>query len=314
MCTGVRLSAKTGTVYYGRTLEFGKELNSQAIGIPRKQAFAGSAPDGKQGLAWQSLYATIGMNALGKQILVDGVNEAGLAGGIFYFQNHAQYQEVKPNEYAQTLAPWELLTFLLTTCASLTEVHEKLLTIKVASVALPEWGIVPPVHYVIHDATGNSLVIEYVSGHMLIYDNPLGVITNAPGFDWHVTNLNNSITLTPFNHPEYQLGQGSGLLGLPGDFTSPSRFIRAVVYTHSVTELETDAETYNTLFHILGLFSIPVGIVRQQEDNGFASDYTQWTSGIDLQKKEYHYYTYRDRTIKTVSIEQALNLKTLTVL
>ena len=104
------------------------------------------------------------------------------------------------------------------------------------------------------------------------------------------------------------------MLGLPGDFTSPSRFIRAVIYAHSVTELETDQAALESLFHVLGLFSIPIGIVRQQEGNGFVSDYTQWTSGIDLAKRDYYYYTYHDRTLKRVAIEKALGADSIEII
>src|SRR5262249_22443199 len=161
-------------------------MESQIMAVPRGSHFIGTAPESKQGHVWQARYAAIGANALHERVLIDGVNEAGLAGGIFYFPHHAQYQDVSADQYADTVAPWELLTLLLTTCASTSEVREKLATVKVAPVVLPAWGIVPPVHFIVHDSTGDSLVIEYLFGQLLVYDNPLGVITNAPSFDWHL--------------------------------------------------------------------------------------------------------------------------------
>ena len=121
---------------------------------------------------------------------------------------------------------------------------------------------------IVHDASGKSLVIEYVGGKLNLYDDPLGVITNSPGFDWHMTNLRNYVNFSLDNHPPIQLGsvklapfgQGSGMLGMPGDFTPPSRFVRAVAFSQSVLEPKTGDEAVLTAFHILNNFDIPRGL------------------------------------------------------
>ena len=126
-------------------------------------------------------------------------------------------------------------------------------------------GLLAPVHAVVHDASGKSIVIEYVDGKLNVYDNPLGVITNSPGFDWHMTNLRNYVNFSFNNHPPIQLGsvklepfgQGSGMLGMPGDFTPPSRFVRAVAFSQSVLQPKTGDDAVLTAFHILNNFDIP---------------------------------------------------------
>lgn len=116
-----------------------------------------------------------------------------------------------------------------------------------------------PCHYVLHDAAGNCAVIEYVDGKRSIHDNPLGVFTNAPTFDWHITNLRNYANLSVTNVPPVELvgvrlsgfGQGNGLFGLPGDFTPPSRFVRAVAFSQSSVATKTAVDATLQAFHIL---------------------------------------------------------------
>ena len=169
----------------------------------------------------------------------------------------------------------------------------------------------PPLHFIIHDVTGASAVIEYVrGGKVTVYDNPLGVITNAPTFDWHITNLSNYINLSAVAVPQIQLagmkiaplGQGSGMLGLPGDFTPPSRFIRAVAFSQSVVPSKTAADAVRSAFHILNQFDIPVGSARTIEHGKSSFDYTQWTSASDLKNKKYYFHTFDNRRIRVVDL------------
>jgi len=314
MCTGVRLIAENGSVFYGRTLEFGQSLKSEINIIPRNYAFTGTAPSGKsEGLQWISRYAVVGANALGIIGAIDGVNEKGLAGGLFYFPGYAEFQEVSPEQAKNSIASWELLSWILTTCATVAEVRAALPSIKVNKAALPQWGAEIPVHAVMHDTAGNSLVIEYVKGQLIMHDNPLGVITNSPSFDWHITNLKNYVHLSALNAEKNDLGsltltpfgQGSGMLGLPGDFTPPARFVRAAFFSHMAVPTKTIDQARNMLFHILDLFNIPLGVVGQASQGKIFYDHTQWTSGIDLTNKKYYWHTYENRNLQMVDLMAA---------
>src|SRR5690606_6140997 len=127
---------------------------------------------------------------------------------------------------------------------------------------------------------GAAIVIEPVEGQLAVYDNPLGVITHSPSFAWHMTNLRNYIALSPRNVPPIevdgemlaQLGQGSGMLGLPGDFTPPSRFVRAAVFSASAVPAQTAAEGVPQVFHILNNFDIPIGVARAEENGELQCD------------------------------------------
>lgn len=310
MCTGIRLKTENNTIVYGRTLEFGSEVKSNIIMIPRGYSFQGTAQKASQGLTWQSKYSATGANMLHVIGLVDGVNEKGLAGGLFYFPGCAEYQKVATETESNVIAPWELITWCLTTCESVAQVKELLPTIVVAPIVFDQWNVVPPLHAIVHDAQGNSLVIEYSKGCLVMHDNSLGVITNAPYFDWHMLNMSNYSNLTKINAEPlllngvkmYPFGQGSGMLGLPGDFTPPSRFVRAAFFSQAVKKGKTEYETCKTAFRILDLFNISIGLIEENKDNKISYDYTQWTAVTDLKNRRYYWHTHNNRQVQMVDL------------
>jgi len=178
-CTSFLLKAADGSPVYGRTMEFGFKLQSDAIVIPRQFAFTATGPGGKPGLTWKTRYGVVGLNAFGAPIVTDGLNEKGLAGGILYFPEYAGYADPAKADPAHALAPWEFLTWALTNFATVAEVRAAMDGISIIDVAEPSLGITPPVHYTLHDASGASLVIEPVGGALKVYDNPLGVMFAA---------------------------------------------------------------------------------------------------------------------------------------
>lgn len=297
-CTGLFLKNASGGYTYARTLEFGQDLQSQILFIPRNYNFAAPSPVPNQGgLKWVSKYAVVGANAFGLTNFVDGINEKGLAGGLFYFPGFAEYQEVPVKSYDKSLPMWQLLTWILTTFATVTEVKNALPTIYVSKAVLPGTNEVIPAHLVVHDSQGNSVVIEYVKGALTIHENPLGVITNSPTFDWHMTNLRNYINLSPINMPDKKmagvtfspLSQGTGMLGLPGDFTSPSRFARITAFTQAAPQEKTELDGIHQAFHILNNFDIPKGCVM---DSQGTIEFTLWTSATDMKNKIFYFKPY----------------------
>ncbi len=312
-CTGIRLIADDGTVVHARTLEFAVDLQSDVLVSPRGFARVGLTPDGQDGLKWKAKYASVGANGVGLPILIDGVNEAGLAAGLFYFPTTAGYPAYTPADAGKTIAPWQLGSWLLDNFASVDEVKANIGSILVAETVLKQWGFSPPVHAVVHDASGKSITIEYVAGKLNVYDNPLGVLTNSPAFDWHMTNLRNYVNFSLDSHPPIKLGavklepfgQGSGMLGMPGDFTPPSRFVRAVAFSQSVLKPKTGDEAVLSAFHILNNFDIPKGSAREAEKDehgNILADYTLWTAASDLKTKRYFFRTYDDSRIRMVDL------------
>lgn len=322
-CTGLTIKPRDGAIVFGRTLEFGMDLKSTILVVPRGTAYVGSTPGGASGLAWSSKYAVVGANAFGMPVTVDGLNERGLHVGLFYFPGFAKYHEIGPEAAANSLAPWELGVYLLGTCADVKDVAAAAERVLVGPVIQKEMGIVPPVHYIATDATGRSIVIEHVDGVTKIHDNPLGVMSNSPTFDWHMTNLSNYVTLSEKTVAKVDLagrevkglGQGSGMLGLPGDFTPPSRFVRATAFSKSAVAVDDARAGVLQAFHLLNQFDIPKGSTREADHGQSIAEYTIWTSAADLKNLRYHFRTYENSAIRMVDLKRFdLDAKQTTVI
>src|SRR6266568_5733362 len=159
-CTGIRLIAEDGTVIHARTMEFAIDIHSDVMMIPRGYARAGTTPDGKEGLKWKAKYASVGLNGVGLPVLFDGLNEKGLAAGTFYFPTSAGYMPYIPADAAKTIAQWEVGSWILENFASVEEVKTNIGYIVVPAVVFGGWGFAPEAHYIVHDASGKSIVIE----------------------------------------------------------------------------------------------------------------------------------------------------------
>jgi choloylglycine hydrolase len=315
-CTGILLTAGDGSAVTARTLEFGTDLMSNVLISPRGFVRTGTTPDGQPGLTWKAKYASVGANGMGLPVIIDGVNERGLTVGLFYFSGYAGYMPYAPAQAKQSLASYELASYLLDNFASVAEVRAGLDKIVVPAVVLKAMNMVLDVHFMIHDAAGNSLVVEYVGGKLTTHDAPLGVMTNNPTYDWHMTNLSNYVNMSMTNVDQLKLrgatikplGLGSGMLGLPGDFTPPSRFVRAVAYSQSVLPSATGDAAVLTAFHILNQFDIPKGSARDgaKDANGnIIADYTLWTSATDTRTKRYYFRTFQSSQIRMVDLMKA---------
>ena len=153
-------------------------------------------------------------------------------------------------------------------------------------------------------------MVEPVNGALKVYDNPLGVMTNAPTFDWHLTNLKNYVKISPVNAEPITIdgvtipsfGQGSGLLGIPGDPTPPSRFIRALGYVISVKKLPSGEQSVRLAEHILNNFDIPMGFIQPGKGDYTALEYTQWSSIAELTTKRYYVKTYDDQVLRGIDL------------
>ncbi len=317
-CTGIRIKTEDGNYIFGRTLEFAADYIAHTlIAVPRDYKYTGHTPSGKPGMPWKTKYAHVGFNPSSLPLVDDGLNEQGLACGGFFQVGYAKYENVTEGDYPRTISNLDLASWILSTCASVAEVREQLPKIRVCAAVLPELGYVPPIHYFVADKTGDAAVIEYLDGKLNIYENEVNAITNSPTYTWQTTNLRNYIAVKPDNNPAItingnkfeQFGQGSGALGLPGDFSSPSRFIRAVFFANAAFQGKDTDEGIGIAFHILNQFDIPKGSVRGVEVGKPLIDTTQWTSASDLTNSRYFYHTYSDRTVRVINLKK-LNLKT----
>jgi choloylglycine hydrolase len=322
-CTSIFLKAADGTPVYGRTMEYAFAIQPNVVVVPRNYHYVSTRPAGMQGISWTSRYAITGVMSFGEPFVADGMNEKGLAGGGLYLPGYVGYTPAKGANPQTSLAPWEFLTWALTNFATVQEVKDAIADNKISIIDLPApiVNFVLPLHFTLHDATGASIVIEPVDGKLKVYDNPLGVLTNSPTFDWQLTNIRNYVKISSvdanplvINGQSFApLGQGSGLLGIPGDPTPPSRFIRALAYEQAAKQQPDGPQTVRLAEHILNNFDIPVGFIRTSAEDG-QLEYTQWTTIADLRAKKYYIKSYQDEVLRSVDL-MSFNLyaKTLAV-
>ncbi|SFV49783.1 Choloylglycine hydrolase [hydrothermal vent metagenome] len=312
-CTGIEVKAKDGASVTGRTVEFGILIDTSVAVVPRGYEFVGMTTRG-EGKRWTSKYASVGMIIADYEVIVDGINEKGLSCANFYFPGYAKYSVTTKENQSISMSSTDVVQWILSMFESVDDVRKALENNEVAISPVLTPGFPPqvqPFHFVVYDKTGKSIVFEPIDGKLKIYDNPLGVITNSPTYDWHMTNLRNYVTLSANSAKDIELtnmtvkslGQGSGMLGLPGDFTPPSRFVRAAAFSSSVIPKKTAQESVMQVFHILNNFDIPVGAARTVEDGKIFSDYTMLTVARDSKNIRYYYKTYDDQNIKVVDLK-----------
>jgi choloylglycine hydrolase len=316
-CTGISLKSGDGAAIRGRTLEFGFPMQSKVIVVPAGTALSGTLPDGGKGLIYKSRYAMVGANALGLPVLLDGINDQGLSVGLFYFPGYAKYADVTKENASHAIAPQEFGVWALANFATVDEVRaavKDIVIVPAPGLGSPQ-GAVAGAHFFLQDKSGKSIAVEPIDGTLKVYDAPLGVMTNAPTYDWHMTNLQNFINLSVKDVDQKKLGgvtlpafgSGTGLSGMPGDFTPPSRFIRAAIYSQAAAPHATAEDAVLGAFHILNQFDIPKGSVVNSATGEPLDEITEWTSVADLKNLRWYFRTYKDQSIHMVDLKQAVD-------
>ena len=313
-CTSLVLNGNDGGRVYGRTMEFGIPLHSQVMKMPRGYGNQGIGPDGTagKGKGWNSKYAVIGANVFGLPFYVDGLNEAGLAGGLLNAPNTALYQDVPAGQEGNSIAPQQLLTYVLTNFATVEEVRQALPNIYVSNAPMKEWGGTPKARMTLHDAQGGSLVVEYLGGRLVMTDNVIGVMTNDPPFAWHLANIGNYANLGGLDKKPLTVkgtvfppaSSGNGLHGIPGSMLSSDRFVRAALYViNTPTDATTDVQR-GRAWHILNNFDIPFGSIYLDASSGYggganAYEFTEWTVVADLKNRTYSIRSFENPGVLT---------------
>lgn len=314
-CTGITLKAQDGAVVYGRTMEWGSfDLLSHVVIVPRGWKVVAQTPDQKPGKTWSGTHGVVGLDAVGKDIIADGINEKGLTVGQFYHPGFAEYQAYDPDMAAESMSPLDVGLYLLSQCATVEEARNAMTKVRVVAVAEPAISIAPPMHYLVTEPSGKAIVIEYLKGELKIFEAPLGVITNSPAYDWHETNLRNYVNLSQVAIPDKKIGDmdfkplggGSGMIGLPGDNTPPSRFVRAVAATKTARPTATGDETIYELFRILDNFNLPLGAAEgsgEAKTAGMRSS-TIWTTGYDTKNLVFYFHTQNNRRVRMLDLKK----------
>ncbi len=336
-CSSVLLTAADGTRVIGRTWEYGVDIHVGTAVYPRGMVYESPAIDGTPGVHWKSKYSYWGAFAYhALPIVVDGLNEKGLSMDVLGYNSvYPEMSKISPKQRKIALANIILGDYILGNFSTVAEVKEALQRILVYGYPIPQaHGYIFPVHIRVDDAAGNTIVIEWDKGVQHIYSDSIGVMTNDPGFPYQMANLSNYIYLTNttveninFGGLNKQLGvssgkklpgnaanyappelasayvsenlRGNGLLGLPGDYTAESRFVRLAVLKHFGEEQDQPQNAVEAIVlarHILDNVDTVLGTIVTKDAQGkiVYDDETQWTVFKDLTNPVVYYYTYNN--------------------
>lgn len=313
MCTGLTVKTTENDIFFARTMEFGAPLDSSICIKPKGLQQVAHLDNNQEGYSWDSSFNYMGFDGQGTNQLIEGFNEGGLYVGGFYLPHYAVYPDLTNPK--KSIGPMNFVDWALSSYSKVSDVEDALRTgeVELVSTIFSPLGAdyVPPLHWILVDGNGGCAVVEYLENGMNINPNPYGTITNSPDFTWHTTNLKNYVNLTALNAPDRdfaglnlsEFGQGSGMLGLPGDFTPPSRFVRAVALANTATTVTGEAKGLNLAWHLINNVDIAIGVVRspgEEED-----DRTQWVSVSDLSRSKLYFRNYDNQVIRTVDLAEA---------
>jgi choloylglycine hydrolase len=301
MCTAA--TYKTKDFYFGRTLDYEFSYGETVTVSPRNFEFhfrnVSSIP---------SHYAIIGMAfvAEGYPLYYDAVNEKGLAMAGLNFVGNAYYR--KPDDTKDNICQFELIPWILSQCSTVQEARGLLANINITDQPFSAQLPLAELHWIIADCN-SAITLESVRDGIKVYDNPVGVLTNNPTFDQQLFSLNNYRHLSPKSPPntfstdlDLKLySRGMGALGLPGDLSSQSRFIRVAFTKMDSFSKEDESSSVSQFFHILGSVDQPRGCC-DLGDNKF--EITIYTSCCNASKGIYYYTTYDDHQITAVDMNK----------
>ena len=301
MCTAA--TYRTKDHYFGRTLDYEVSYGEEVVVTPRNFPFHFRHMGGLS-----SHYAIIGMATVAGEypLYYDATNEKGLSMAGLNFPGNADYMPLAGGK--DNVATFELIPWLLGQCATVEEAKAYLARMNLANTPFSPQFPVSPLHWIIADRDC-AITVESVREGIRIYDNPVGILTNNPPFDYQMTNLTNFMSLStepPENHFSDQLdltpySRGMGMLGMPGDLSSASRFVRvAFTKLHSVSGT-SESESISQFFHILGSVAQQRGCVHMGEGK---YEITIYTSCCNTDRGIYYYTTYENSQITGVDLHR----------
>lgn len=300
MCTAITYQTKDH--YFGRTLDLEYCYEERVTVTPRNYEFQFRTTN-----SVKNHYAIIGMAMVVEDypLYYEATNECGLSMAGLNFPGNACYFPVVDGK--DNIAPFEFIPWILSQCKDLVEARELLAKINLCHLDFSEQLPLSPLHWMLADRD-SAITVESVADGLRIYENPVGVLTNNPPFDYHMTHLCDYMNLTALP-PENRFGnvllapysRGMGGMGLPGDLSSASRFVRAAFVKHNSVSGESENESISQFFHILGAVTQQRGCAVMPDGS---YEITVYTSCINTDKGIYYYTTYENNSISAVDMHQ----------
>ena len=303
MCTGVRFIDNNGGMYFGRNLDWSVPYGQKVVITPRGYKY-NSAFLGEMAMKGGAI---IGMAIVAENtpLYFDCANESGLAIAGLNFPGYAQYTEAAVDEKTN-VAAYEFPLWVVANFTTVEEVEKALKDTVIVAKPINEQYPVSQLHWIIGDKE-RSIVVEYTANGMEIFHNDVDILTNQPGYGWHQENLRNYMNLFAQMPKEVKWGKakmmafGSGSLmrGLPGDYYSPSRFVRVAYLNTHYPVKSTEEENVSRLFHTLTGVAMIDGAAQMGDGK---CELTIYTGGYSAPAKTYYYNTYENPAIQKVAM------------
>ncbi len=311
MCTCIDFKTKDN--YFGRNLDLEYRFNEKVVITPRNYKF-----NLKNGTSITSKYSMIGMATVVSNypLYAEATNEKGLSMAGLYFPKNACFFKEEDNKL--NLTPYELIPYFLGLYSSISEIKKDITNLNITDTPFSKEMPVSDLHWMISDES-ECIVIEQMEDGLKVYNNPIGVLTNNPPFDYHLNNINNYSNLSPYNSKNTfsnkinlnQYGQGMGAIGLPGDNSPASRFIRASFNKLNSKCKDDEKSSVTQFFHILDSVSMVQGTTITKENK---NDITTYSCCINTSKGIYYYKTYTNNQIIAIKMsEKEKNNKDLSI-
>jgi len=314
-CAEFFLRSKDQGVTTGRSMEFAIDLKSEIMTQPKGTFNQGYYPPGHQAdvLSWISKYDIVCAAGNGIDMCSDGMNSEGLSFSALLLPGYTFYDYKNPRD-PYVVSNIMLGNWILGTFKSTKDVRDAINYERFPVVFNQIFNnLQVDLHYSIIDSTGDAIIIEYLKEGRKIYNNTIHVLTNSPPYDYHMHNIKNYIHLSKYTVDKVTLGDnvlkniglGNGLLGIPGDLSPPSRFVKAAYYTHfaNTPEVDTSIEATNLAFHILNSMDIPTGVVGSKHNNSILFDISQWIIVKDLKNKIVYFRGYQYQSIRSIDLK-----------
>ena len=322
MCTAFTLQSLQMENFFCRTMDFSYDIEPGFFIVPRNNLWYNPITMKKH----NDCYSFIGIGQKTDSMLgfFDGVNEKGFAAAALYFAGYAYYDIPVEDKNKEPIASLDFLHYILGRCTSVDELDMILKSICVLGLPDPVTKIAAPLHWIATDKSGKCVVIEQTQNGLEIFDNPIGVMTNSPSYSWHCLNLLNYFNIRNLDYETLDINgeklnkcfTGDGAMGLPGDCSSTSRFIRLSFLKKYAVKGIDEEEGVSNIIHLFNNVAVPLGLVELSEKNNTIVydecleryEYTIYTAVMCAESLRFYWVTYENQRVQCIDLNDLLDV------
>ena len=310
-CTSFSWKTKDNKHLLGRTYDqFGTLSDNKIVIIPKNYII--NLENKESSVTCNSKYTLVGMGVMGSQtpIIVDGLNDKGLMGALLYYPDYAKY-DTQLTEKSININPGYFITYILSQFSTIEEIASKIKNINLTNEDM--FGEKMPLHYIFSDRTGETIIIEPDENGLSVHRNSMGVMTNSPNYNWQKNNLRNYVGIT--NEPKSpqtivnfkisEFGEGSGALGLPGDYTPVSRFVRIAFLKQFGVLGNNELDGVTKMFNNFAAVTVPEGIIKVLDHEYYEK--TLCLTSMCSESLMYYFSLSTNRRIQAINLNAEKN-------